>query len=91
MAALAYPDRIGLRRKGDAPRWLLSGGKGAVMEAADPLAGARLIVATDLDGDPREARIRQAVAMPEAAAARALWRSDPLARMWWNGRAATAG
>ncbi len=31
MAALAYPDRIGLRRKGDAPRYLLSGGKGAVL------------------------------------------------------------
>ncbi len=28
MAALAYPDRVGLRRKGDAPRYLLSGGKG---------------------------------------------------------------
>ena len=55
MAALAYPDRIGLRRKGDAPRWVLSGGKGAVMEPGQPLSGARLIVATDLDGDPREA------------------------------------
>ncbi len=64
--ALAYPDRIGLRRKGDAPRWVLSGGKGAVMAAGTPLAGARLIVATDLDGDPREATVRQAVALTEA-------------------------
>jgi len=67
MAALAYPDRIGLRRKGEAPRYLLSGGKGAVFDAADPLAQARLIVATDLDGDPREARIRQALPVSEAA------------------------
>ncbi len=66
MAALAYPDRIGLRRKGDAPRWVLSGGKGAVMDAGLPLSGARLLVATDLDGDPREARIRQAVQISEA-------------------------
>ena len=66
MAALAYPDRVGLRRKGDAPRWVLSGGKGAVMDPATPLAGARLIVATDLDGDAREARVRQAVAITEA-------------------------
>jgi len=66
MAALAYPDRIGLRRKGDAPRWVLSGGKGAVMAAGTPLAGARLIVATDLDGDAREATVRQAVAITEA-------------------------
>ena len=64
-AALAYPDRIGLRRRGDDPRYVLSGGKGAVMDAADPLAGARLIVVTDLDGDPREARIRQAATITE--------------------------
>ena len=67
MAALAYPDRIGLRRKGDAPRYQLSGGKGAVMDSDDALAGARLIVATDLDGNPREARIRQAVQISESA------------------------
>ncbi|MBC2834256.1 ATP-dependent helicase HrpB [Paragemmobacter straminiformis] len=66
MAALAYPDRIGLRRKGDAPRWVLSGGKGAAMAAGTPLAAARLIVATDLDGDQREATVRQAVAITEA-------------------------
>ncbi|MEL6572184.1 MAG: ATP-dependent helicase HrpB [Pseudomonadota bacterium] len=63
--ALAYPDRIGLRRKGDAPRYILSGGKGAVIDAGDPLAGQRLIVATDLDGDNREARVRQAAALTE--------------------------
>ena len=67
MAALAYPDRIGMRRKGDAPRYLLSGGKGAFLDAGDPLAQVRLLVASDLDGDPREARIRQAVAITESA------------------------
>jgi ATP-dependent helicase HrpB len=67
MAALAYPDRIGLRRKGDAARFQLSGGKGAVMDDGDALAGARLIVATDLDGNPREARIRQAIQITESA------------------------
>ncbi len=66
LAALAYPDRIGLRRKGDAPRWVLSGGKGAAMEPGQPLSGARLLVATDLDGDLREATIRQAVPLTEA-------------------------
>ncbi|NRB34926.1 MAG: ATP-dependent helicase HrpB [Rhodobacteraceae bacterium] len=65
MAALAYPDRIGRRRKGDAPRFLLSGGKGAMLEAGDALAGARFLVATDLDGNPREARIRQAIQITE--------------------------
>ncbi|MGH1466361.1 MAG: ATP-dependent helicase HrpB [Cognatishimia sp.] len=66
MAALAYPDRIGLHRKGNAPRFVLSGGKGAILDEADSLAGTRLIVATDLDGNPREARIRQAIALTEA-------------------------
>ncbi len=64
--ALAYPDRIGMRRKGDAPRYILSGGKGAIFDAGDELAGARLIVASDLDGNPREARIRGALALTEA-------------------------
>ncbi len=66
MAALAYPDRVGLRRKGEAPRWVLSGGKGAAMAEGDPLAGARLIVATDLDGDTREAKIRQAAVISDS-------------------------
>ncbi|MCP5086909.1 MAG: ATP-dependent helicase HrpB [Rhodobacteraceae bacterium] len=65
MAALAYPDRVGLRRKGDAPRFLLSGGKGAVFGDGDPLGGQRMIVATDLDGDAREARVRMALPLSE--------------------------
>ena len=66
MAALAYPDRIGLRRKGREPRHVLSGGKGAMLPEGDDLAAARLIVATDLDGNPREARIRQAMQIAES-------------------------
>ncbi len=66
MAALAYPDRIGLRRPGDQPRYLLSGGKGAVMPEAGDLAGARLIVVTDTDGVARDARIRQAAQISES-------------------------
>jgi ATP-dependent helicase HrpB len=65
MAALAYPDRVGLRRAGDAPRYVLSGGKGAVLDGADPLAGQRLLVVTDTDGNPREARIRAALPLTE--------------------------
>ncbi len=66
MAALAYPDRIGQRRKGTAPRYVLSGGKGAVLDEHDPLAGAPFLVVTDTDGNPREARIRQAIAITQA-------------------------
>ncbi len=58
---------------------ILSGGKGAVMAETDPLARSRLIIATDLDGDTREARVRQAIAISEASVRRLfgdqiLWR-----------------
>jgi ATP-dependent helicase HrpB len=87
MAALAYPDRIGLRRKGEAPRYVLSGGKGAVLPEGDLLAGQRLIVATDLDGDMRESRIRMAVPVDEAEL-RALFadRIDTVETVEWSRR-----
>ena len=75
LVALAYPDRVGLRRAGDAPRWILSGGKGALALVGQPLSRARLLVATDLDGDRREAKIRQAVQISEAEL-RALYASQ---------------
>lgn len=63
--ALAYPDRIGLRRPGDAPRFLLSGGRGAQMGAEDDLASQRLIVVADIEGEGRDARIRLAMPISE--------------------------
>lgn len=66
LAALAYPDRIALRRPGDDPRFLLSGGKGAKLAPEDALAGQQFLVAADLDGDAREAVIRQAAAITRA-------------------------
>lgn len=66
LIAHAFPDRIGKRRKGDEARFVLSGGKGAVMDTADPLANASYIVAIELDGNPREAKIRQAIEITES-------------------------
>ncbi|MFZ5749943.1 MAG: ATP-dependent helicase HrpB [Pseudomonadota bacterium] len=66
MAALAYPDRVGMRRPGEGARYLLASGKGALVREGDPLGRARFIVATDLDGDPREARVRQGAALDES-------------------------
>ena len=63
--SLAYPDRIGQRRPGPAPRYLLSGGKGAHLADDDPLAAVHLLVAADLDGDPRDAAIRLALPVAE--------------------------
>ena len=58
MVALAYPDRIGLSRNQNRGQFLLSGGKGAFISASDPLASAKMIVALNLDGDKREAKLR---------------------------------
>ncbi|MEP2717454.1 ATP-dependent helicase HrpB [Pseudophaeobacter sp.] len=66
IVALAYPDRIGQRRKGDQPRYVLSGGKGVVLDPGDPLASAPFIVALDTDGNPREARMRMATQITPA-------------------------
>jgi ATP-dependent helicase HrpB len=66
LLSLAYPDRVGLRRPGDDPRYLLSGGRGAVLAADDPMAGQRLIVAADLEDSGREATIRLAAGLAEA-------------------------
>lgn len=66
MVALAYPDRVGLRRKGQDPRYHLSGGKGAKLETDSPLSAERLLAVADLDGDAREARIRTAAPLREA-------------------------
>jgi len=41
--ALAYPDRVGMRRIGTEPRYLLSGGTGAALDASDNLGGARYL------------------------------------------------
>ena len=65
MLTLAFPDRIGARRVGKAPRFILSGGKGAIMRDEDALASERYIVAIELDGDPREAQIRLALPITE--------------------------
>ncbi|WP_036133400.1 ATP-dependent helicase HrpB [Marinobacter nitratireducens] len=57
LLALAYPDRVGRRRKGAIPRYQLSNGRGAVLREDDPLARHDWIVAADLDGKAREATI----------------------------------
>ncbi|MDD2867117.1 ATP-dependent helicase HrpB [Neomegalonema sp.] len=66
LAALAFPDRVAQRRKGDAPRYLLSGGKGGFLDPGDPLGDEPWLVAADLDGDLRETRIRRAAPISRA-------------------------
>ncbi len=67
LLALAYPDRIGARRKGAAPRYLLSGGKGAALPDGAALSAAPFLVAAALDGDAREAGVRLAAPVAKSA------------------------
>jgi ATP-dependent helicase HrpB len=57
LLALAYPDRIGRRRRGTANRYLLSGGRGAALPEGDPLSNQEFLVVADLDGAAQDARI----------------------------------
>ncbi|WP_114391730.1 ATP-dependent helicase HrpB [Oleisolibacter albus] len=57
LLALAYPDRIGQRRPGQAGQFRLSNGKGASLDPVDPLATAEFLAVADLDGQGGSARI----------------------------------
>lgn len=57
LLAQAYPDRIGQRRPGSAPRYQLSNGKGATLRDDDALGRHDWLVAAELDGKSREATI----------------------------------
>ena len=57
LLALAYPDRIGRRRAGTGGRYLLSGGRGAVLPEGDVLANDEFLVVADLDGSSQDARL----------------------------------
>jgi ATP-dependent helicase HrpB len=56
----AYPDRIAQRRPGVRGKFLLANGRGAYLDPAAPLAAEEFLVAVELDGQRREARIFRA-------------------------------
>jgi ATP-dependent helicase HrpB len=56
LLALAYPDRIG-RARGEGGRYVLANGRGARFAEPQALAKSEFIVAAELDGAEREARI----------------------------------
>jgi ATP-dependent helicase HrpB len=66
LLAWAYPDRIAQKRPGSPGRFLLTSGRGAFLDMTETLAGQQYLVAAELDGDPREARIHLAAAYNEA-------------------------
>jgi len=64
LLAWAYPDRIGRSRHAAGNRYLLRSGKGAFLDEGEALAKSEFIVAADLDGRTREARIWLAAEIP---------------------------
>jgi len=72
LLALAFPDRIAKRRPGGQARFQLSNGKGAWLPDHDPLAGSEWLVAAELDGKAREARIFLAAGTDKSAIESAL-------------------
>jgi ATP-dependent helicase HrpB len=66
LLAWAYPERVARRRPGGEGRFLLVCGRGAVFDPAEPLAAADYVVAANLDGDRREARVFLAAGYDES-------------------------
>jgi len=60
LLAFAYPDRIGRARTPGSGRYVLSGGRGAVLPGPAALARSEYIVVAALDAGEREARIQLA-------------------------------
>ncbi len=66
LAAFAYPDRIGKKRKTGSLNYLLSGGRGARFAEVESVAASEFIVAARLDGAGADARIQLAAPVTEA-------------------------
>lgn len=61
----AWPDRVA-KARGERGRFVLANGSGAMLDAADPLAGETWLVVADLQGKAQNARITAAAAVDEA-------------------------
>jgi ATP-dependent helicase HrpB len=57
----AWPDRVA-KARGERGRFVLANGSGAMLDAADPLAGETFLVVADLQGKAQNARIAAAAA-----------------------------
>ena len=66
LVALAYPDRVALRRAGPAPRYLMRNGRGAELTGAQTLATAPYLVVAQLDDRRPESRVFLAAALSAA-------------------------
>ncbi|WP_315928848.1 ATP-dependent helicase HrpB [Mesorhizobium sp. SP-1A] len=61
----AWPDRVA-KARGERGRFVLANGSGAMLDAADPLAGEPYLVVADIQGKAQNARITAAAPVEEA-------------------------
>jgi len=61
----AWPDRVA-KARGERGRFVLANGSGAMLDAADPLAGEAYLVVADMQGKAQNARIAAAASVSEA-------------------------
>jgi ATP-dependent helicase HrpB len=62
----AWPDRLA-KARGERGRFVLANGRGAMIDEADPFAGAAFLVIADLQGKAQNARIASAATVDEEA------------------------
>ncbi len=65
LVALAYPERVAMRRDGTAPRYVMRGGAGAVFAGAQGLAMSEWLAIAEVDGAAQDARIFLAAPLTE--------------------------
>ncbi|MGD9536227.1 MAG: ATP-dependent helicase HrpB [Alphaproteobacteria bacterium] len=63
--ALAYPERVAMARAGKPGAFLLANGRGAALDAADPLARSAFLVVAELTGEAAQQRILLAAPLDE--------------------------
>lgn len=68
LVALAYPERLARRRDGNAPRFVMRGGMGAVLAGAQSLAMSEWLAIAQVDGAANEARIFLAAPLSDVEA-----------------------
>ncbi|WP_448577896.1 ATP-dependent helicase HrpB [Thermaurantiacus sp.] len=72
LLALAFPDRVARRRRPAGrdreAQYLMASGRGALLDAAEPLAAAEWLVVADAGGTGADSRIRLAVAFDDEIA-----------------------
>lgn len=70
MVALAYPDRVAKRRGGAGGGFLMRSGRGAKLDAIDPLSREDYLAIAELDGGEADARVFLAAPVAEAEIAK---------------------